>query len=188
MTAHALFGIAAGVLSIWAYPIYIADILRGNTKPSRITWWVLTLSNSMIAISYFASGARDTIWIPVSYSVGFFVIALFSVKYGEGGWSRLDIFSVSGVVASALLWYVFNSPEIALLAVVLVEFFGLVPTIAKTYRQPSSESRLAWTIATVASLLNIFAIESWTIAVATYPFYVFITNGLVAYLSSRNRV
>jgi hypothetical protein len=187
MTAHGLIGIAAGTLSFVAYPIYIAEILRGNTKPSAVTWWILALSNVMLAGSYFASGARDTMWIPVSYSCGFLAVAVLSLKYGEGGWTTLDKLCLCGAMGSVLPWYFFNSPQITLLCIVMVECFGLVPTIRKTYRRPLSESRAAWIIATVGGLLNVCAIETWTLAVAAYPFYVLVTNGAVAYLASSPR-
>jgi hypothetical protein len=187
MTAHGVMGIAAGILSLAAYPIYITEILRGITKPSLVTWWILALSNVLLAASYFASGARDTIWIPVSYSAGFLTVAVLSLKYGEGGWTTLDKLCLSGAISSVLAWYFLNSSQIALLCIVLVEFFGLIPTISKAYRRPLSESRAAWIIATVGGLLNVCAIETWTLAVAAYPFYVLVTNGAVAYLTSSPR-
>ena len=187
MTMYALFGIAAGVLAFVAYPIYIRDILHGNTKPSRVTWWILTISNALLVASYYASGARDTIWIPVSYSIGFFSIAILSLKYGEGRWTILDYACLTGAIASALAWALFDSAETALFMIIAVDFFGLVPTIYKSYLRPWTENRTAWIIAAVASLLNIFAIESWTFIISTYPVYVLLTNGLVAYFLIRSR-
>jgi len=181
MSITALFGIAAGILSLTAYPIYVRDILRGNTKPSRVTWWILTLSNLLLTASYYVSGARDTIWIPISYSIGFLLIAILSIKYGEGGWTILDYACLAGALASALAWVFFNSAEIALYMIIIVDFFGLMPTIYKSYLRPLTENKTAWVLATAASLLNIFAIESWTLAISTYPIYILITNALVAY-------
>lgn len=188
MTIQAFFGIAAGVLTFVAFPIYTLDIMRGNTKPSRVTWWILTLSNVLLAASYYVSGARDTIWIPISYSIGFLLIAMLSIKYGDGDWTAVDYVCLAGAIASALAWALFNSAEIALFMIIVVDFFGLVPTIYKSYLRPWTENRTAWIIATIASLLNIFAIESWTFVIATYPLYVLITNALVAFFIVRSRV
>ncbi len=63
MTFHAVLGIIAGVLAFGVNPLYVIDIVRGKTKPSRVTWWVLALLNGLLVFSYFSSGARDTIWI-----------------------------------------------------------------------------------------------------------------------------
>lgn len=179
MINHELVGIVAGVLSFIAYPIYIKDILAGNTKPSRVTWWVLALLNAVLVAAYYGSGARDTIWIPVSYAFGFTVIALLSLKYGEGGWERTDSVALIGAGISLLLWWLLQSAEIALFLIILTDFIGLLPTIVKSFKRPWTESRFSWGVAFVASALNILAIEKWTLPVSSYPIYVAITNGLI---------
>jgi hypothetical protein len=176
---QALFGIAAGIVSFIAYPIYFVDIIKGNTKPSRVTWWVLTLLNIALSISYFASGARTTIWIPISYSVGFFFVALLSLKYGEGSWEKSDLACLAGAILSIAVWFLSRSPEIALYFIIATDFIGLAPTIYKSFKRPWTESRLSWSVAAAASLLNIFAIETWSFAIAFYPVYVFATNAVI---------
>jgi hypothetical protein len=178
---HQVLGICAGLLQLTALPIYLRDIFRGGTKPSRVTWWILCFLNIMIAASYFASGARATIWIPVAYAVGFFVIAVLSIKYGEGKWTSFDRICVAGAIVAACIWWFANIPQLALYLLVLIDFFGLLPTIIKTYQKPDTENRTSWVIATIASAINVVAIEAWTVAIALYPLYVVITNGIVLY-------
>jgi len=176
---HVVFGITAGVLSFVAYPIYIADILRGETKPNRVTWWVLALLNGALSAAYYASGARDTIWIPLSYTLGFTVVALLSFKYGEGGWKRTDSVIFLGAVISLVAWWLLQSAEIALYLIIATDLTGLAPTILKTYRRPWTESKFSWTVAFIASAINILAIEQWRPAISLYPMYVAITNGII---------
>ncbi len=178
---HYILGIAAGLLQATALPIYVRDIFRGGTKPSRVTWWVLALLNAILAVSYYASGARATIWIPIVYAAGFLLIAILSVKYGEGKWTTFDRTCLGGaLVAGLILWFA-RSPQLALYTTIIIDFFGLLPTIIKSYQRPYTENRASWTIATIASLLNVLAIERWGVAIAVYPLYVFITNGLILY-------
>ncbi|MDB5195278.1 MAG: hypothetical protein JWO84_462 [Parcubacteria group bacterium] len=179
MTIQALFGIAAGILSFVAYPVYIRDILRGETKPSKVTWWVLAFLNAALTASYYASGARDTIWIPISYTLGFSVVAFLSLKYGEGNWEKSDWICLTGAAVSLFLWWFLQSAEVALYLIIITDFIGLVPTIYKTYKRPWTESRLSWSIALIASALNVIAIEDWSPAISFYPFYVVITNALI---------
>ncbi len=176
MTFYAVMGILAGVLSFVAYPIYIRDILRGITKPSKVTWWILALLNGVITASYYASGARDTIWIPVSYTIGFSVIAFLSLKYGEGSWEKSDWICLAGACISLLAWWFLQSAEVALYLLIVTDFIGLAPTIYKSYKRPWTESKASWVVAALASILNILAIESWTVSISSYPVYVAITN------------
>lgn len=179
MTLQAVFGIAAGLLSFVAYPIYIRDILRGETKPSKVTWWILALLNAALAASYYAAGARDTIWIPISYTIGFTVVAFLSLQYGEGNWEKSDWICLLGAVISLFVWWILQSAEIALYLIIITDFIGLAPTIYKTYKRPWTESRLSWTIALAASALNVVAIERWVPAISLYPLYVLVTNAFI---------
>jgi hypothetical protein len=176
---HAVIGIAAGVLAFTAAPIYWLDILRGHTKPSRITWWLLSILNAVIVASSYVSGARDTLWIPAAYSLMFFITGILSIKYGEGGWSGLDRFCLAGAVLALGLWWLLQSPQLTLIITILVDFFALVPTLVKSYKEPDTEGKTAWIVAASASALNIFAIEAWIWTIYLYPVYVFVTNSLI---------
>lgn len=181
MSIQALFGVAAGILQVVAGFWYVRSIVRGETKPNRVTWWIIALVNGMIAVSYFAAGARATIWLPAVYAASFAVIGVLSLKYGEGPVSlnAVDRISLGGALASAVVWAVVRSPVPALFMNMATEFIGLVPTINKSYRRPWTENRVSWILATFASLLNVFAIGEWTVVIALYPIYVFITNLII---------
>lgn len=179
MSFHALVGIVAGIVSLTAYPVYIRDILRKQTRPNKVTWWILALLNGMLSVSYYMAGARDTIWIPISYTTGFTVIAIISLKYGEGTWKKSDWICLAGALFSLLVWWILQSAEIALYLIIITDFIGLAPTMYKTLKRPWTESKQSWVIALVASSLNIIAIEQWTPAIYLYPIYVLVTNALI---------
>jgi hypothetical protein len=179
MTIQGVIGIIAGLLAFCAIPIYVIDILRGNTKPSKVTWWMLALLNIAITASYFASGARDTIWIPFAYAVGYIFVALLSIKYGEGTWERTDFICLVGALIGIAAWWFFQSAYVALAILIVADFLALAPTIKKAYLRPQTESKLAWGIAVFASALNLLALENWSLHLSLYPIYIFITNALV---------
>src|SRR3989338_7300463 len=110
-----IIGLVAGFLSFSAYVLYIITTLRGKTKPNKATWWILTLIGVMIASSYYAEGARDTMWIALSYVAGPLVIAFLSLRYGEGTWERLDKICLAVAIASVVIWYLSNSALLVLI-------------------------------------------------------------------------
>ncbi|MDE2133926.1 MAG: hypothetical protein KGJ49_04945 [Alphaproteobacteria bacterium] len=175
---HEAFGITAAVLSFVTCPMYVLAIVRGQTKPDRVTWWVLAFVSGMIASTYHAVGARETLWLPVEYTLSFLIVAFFSIRYGDGPprLHLLDRICVAGAIASGLIWWALNSPAIALLACIVTEFIGLFPTIVKAYARPWTENRPAWIIATVASALNVLALTSYGLTLSAYPIYVLATN------------
>lgn len=187
MSFHEWFGIAAGVLAFAAYPVYIRDILKRGTQPNRATWWILTLSSTILAASYYASGARSTIWIALAYVMGNLTIAFFSLRYGDGKLTIFDRVCLIVAIGSVFLWLASGSPLYALVINIFIDFLGLLPTIYKTYAKPSSESRRAWLMDAVASIFAVLAIEQWTIILALYPTYLLIANFFIAELSLRTK-
>lgn len=178
----AITGKVAGIISLAAFVPYIVAIFRRETKPNRATWLIWTVVGFMLAISYYSSGAKHTIWVPVSYLIGPFITALLSIKYGEGGWTRFDRYCLLGAGASLVLWWMFNSPLVALLINIFIDLLGSLPTIKKAYHEPEKEDRLAWALFFIGNIVNLFAVGIWTFAIAVYPVYMFLGSSLIAAL------
>ena len=185
-------GLISGIISFWAYLIYIFAILRGQTKPSRSTWWILTLVGALILGSAYSLGARESIWIQLSYVVGPFIVAILSVKHGEGqGFSRLDIVCIFGALISASFWIIFNSPLIGLIGSIGVDFIGLIPTLKKSFFKPEEESPESWLTETFASFINMLAVTAWFSLEHKdwiYALYLFSVNGLITLFLWRKRL
>lgn len=182
MINEQILGIVAGLLSFSAYSLYILTTIFGKTKPNRATWWILTLIGILIASSYYAEGARATMWIALSYVLGPFIIALTSLKWGEGRWEKLDKWCLGLALVSAPIWYIFNSALLVLGINIFLDFIGLLPTIKKSYLRPEGENRPAWTLESLAGLLNIFAVERWIFSITFYPIYLLAINGIITIL------
>jgi hypothetical protein len=178
-TWHSVLGMGAGFFSILCVVPYIITILKGKTRPSRATWWIWFVLSSTISLSYYSTGATTTIWLPVCGGLGQLVVALLSLKYGEGGWSRFDRVCLMGVGISLLLWWGFNAPFVALLCNLIIDLLGAMPTILKSYREPHKESLLTWSLYLTGSILNLFAVEHWSITLAMFPLYIFIVNAAI---------
>ncbi len=178
----AIAGRVAGILALAGGIPYIIAILRKQTKPNKATWWIWTVVGFTLGASYYSSGADHTIWVPVSYIIGPFVVAILSLKYGEGGWTRFDRICLLGAVISVALWWMSNSPLIALCINLFIDFMGALPTIRKSYYKPEGEDRSAWIIFLIGNTVNLFAVEKWTFAIAAYPIYMFVADCLIVTL------
>ncbi len=177
-----LFGLTAGIISFFAYLIYIISIFRGKTRPNRATWWILTFVGIVTGLSYYFSGAVDTIWVPIADIFGIFIIAVLSIKFGEGGTSKFDISCFIVSVIGLILWYIFKSPVVALILNLLMDFVGILPTIKKSYLEPTGESKISWAMTFIGNVLNFGAVTSTTFGILLYPIYMSITSGAVAVL------
>lgn len=183
-----LSGVLAGLLSIVASILYIIGIFRKDEKerikPNRATWFIWAIVGWIILLSYRASGAEETIWVPVGYALGSTVIFLLSIKYGVGGWSRLDRRCLLAAGLSLVLWVALGA-TVALVAALLIDLAGFVPTLEKSWSSPQTEGRLAWGTGAIANLFNILAVKEWGFAVAIHPAYMFLAHILIVILLFR---
>ncbi len=178
--AKVIFGLVAGVIAFLAYIVYIISIFRGGSKPNRATWWIWAFMGLVVGLSYYFSGAVNTIWVPVVEFLGPFLIAILSLKYGEGGIDdKTDIICLIGAFISILLWIIFKNPVVALVTNLVVDSFALIPTIKKSYLRPEGEDFWAWFGTGVADSLNMFAVERFSFAILLYPIYMLVSDLII---------
>ncbi len=178
-------GLIAGAIGFLAFVPYILEAIQRKTRPNRATWIIWAILGIIIAASYWASGARETVWAPAAYAVGITAVALISVKYGEGGWTALDIACLLGAGAGLIVWWLTSEPEFSLYLTIAIDAIGAIPTIRKSYERPESESRSSWLMFLAANTLNLFAIREWSAAIASYPVYVFLLDIVILALLFR---
>lgn len=182
LTWQAIIGPIAGIIGLIGFFPYFLEIFRGQTKPNRASWWIWGILGVILGISYYSSGATHSIWVPLCYAVCQLVTATLSLKFGEGGWSRLDLQCLIGAGISLLLWWILDSALIAMMACLVIDLFGAVPTLKKSYLKPDSESFLSWSIFFIANSLNLLAIGQWNFALSAYPLYLFFLSGSLVFI------
>ncbi len=172
-------GKLAGVISLSAYAPYILSILRKETKPNRASWIIWAIVSTIIALSYREAGASYAFLAPVGYVIGSTIVFILSIRHGVGGWTPFDRRCLIGAAISLVLWWVFNSPMSALLINLFINLLGTLPTMRKAWYQPETESKVAWSLFSLGSIINLFAVESWTFSMAVYPVSMIFLIGMV---------
>ncbi|PSB56034.1 hypothetical protein C7B77_13175 [Chamaesiphon polymorphus CCALA 037] len=178
---------AAGLILLLGNIPYILSIRRGDTRPNRVTWGIWTTIGFILVGSYYAIGATNTLWLPIAQVISQLIITCYAFKYSKGRWQRLDRICLAGAGLSLLLWWRSGSPLVALAMNIAMDILGAIPTIKKIYYEPDSEDLLFWVMAFSASVLNLLAIESFTLSFLLFPLYLFMLNITVLILLTRPR-
>ena len=186
-TFKIIFGIIAGMLVFVAYIWYCKAIIKGTTKPNRMTWITIALISWVLLLTYKAGGADTTIWAPLGEAVAASVVAFLSIGRGVGGFEKTDIICFVGVIGSFILWQISGLSIVGLVSSLLVDTFALYPTIEKSWGKPNEEDRLAWTMTQIGNTLNILAINQLTLAILIYPIWRFLLDGVVVYALYRKK-
>lgn len=182
-----LFGILSGTVILFGGPPYLFDILRGKTKPQRTTWFIWTFLGSISFTSQLKLGAHWSLVYVGLNAAGNLAVFLLSLKYGTGGWRKLDIFALVIASIGVAMSFVFTSPLIALTGSIVADFAGTSLTLYKTFLDPDSETSITWFFLGTSSLFAAMAVGTWDLSLLLYPVYIsIVTYGvLVAQWLSR---
>jgi hypothetical protein len=181
MTIQSWLGMIAGVLTLTGFIPYWWAIVRGQTRPNRATWWIWTIVGIIIAVSYRASGATSTMWVPITYVIGPFCTALLAIKFGADGWTKLDTICMVGVGVGLILWGVYRSPHLTLGLNIGIDFLGALPTIRKSIRDPDSEDLFSWLLFAIANIINLLAVDLWEWQIIVYPIYMVLITTIICW-------
>ena len=184
MSIAEISGYAAGVILTIGLVIYLVAIVMGKVSSNRVTWGIWILVNILLFFSYYElNGIVTSIWVPLVYLFGVVAIFLFLLKFGEPGyWSWVEKVALVGVSLIFILWFIYQSPLATLTFTLLIDILGAIPLIVTVWKNPRADYAPAWYLGFVANVLNLFAIEQWDYANASYPIYLALLTLIVATL------
>ena len=122
------------------------DTVRGNTQPNRVSWMLWTLA-PMIA---FAAEVTQSVGLQslLTFAIGFGPLLVVCASFLDPkAYARVTPFDVlCGALSLIALvaWAVTGTGNVAIFLSILADFFGAVPTLRKSYRDPESEHAVAF--------------------------------------------
>jgi hypothetical protein len=175
-----VLGALAGIISALDAAPYIRDVLRGTTRPHRGAWLIWSTLAIVALASQAADGAEWSIVMVAAQAVATSVIFAFSIRRGEGGFSRRDVVLLTIAALGIGGWVISSTPVVATACVVFADTLGVCLMLPKTWRDPASETVATFALASAAGLLSAFAVGALDVSLLLYPVYFFAANGLIA--------
>ena len=189
MDFASVLGFIAGLFLISGYFPYIYEIIKNKTVPNRASWFIWSLSTAILFFGVDQTGTNEAIWVPIADALGAFIIFVLSIPKGVGGWKKSDRISLAVCFASLLIWWYTGNPLIALFMNLSVYISGYIPTIAKSIKNPKTESLSAWTLFFIGVILNLATViigNDTGFAVWLYPIVLVATVGTLYYFLIRD--
>jgi uncharacterized membrane protein len=79
-----------------------------------------------------------------------------------------------------VLWLVFNSPALAVVATIAIDVVGALPTLKHSWQKPHEETAITFLGGCIGALCTILAATNWQITAIAYPVYLTVMNGAFA--------
>ncbi len=154
-----------------------------------MTWFIWCV---LLSIAFFAQLSKGGTWSLITTAVdllGVVIIFILSIKYGVGGATKLDKLVLAGAGVGLVLWYFTSEPLFALLITIFIDFIAGLLTIIKTYKQPETETFIAYMICGTGGLLGALAVGKYNFSLLIFPVWICLFNyaiGMTVIFGRRN--
>lgn len=114
------------------------------------------------------------------------LVVILGFTYGDRKFERFDIVCQLGAIVGVVLWVMFDSPEMAVIAAVTIDFVGALPTVKHSWQEPHEETWITFFVSGLGGLATVLALETWNVTGAVYPVYIFIMSMAIAVIILRS--
>lgn len=175
MNLQTLFLTFSTILNVIAPITYAVSILKGKTKPHRMTrfivFFVLALNFLSIVAAHGNMGAIVFAGISSAQATVIFILSLWR---GMGGIHRFDLACLVIAAVGILGWKLTGNPVIGVWFSILADFAAYLPAFVKTWHHPHTESPWYFLLGAVASFLSLIAYKIETVSI--FQIYIIVTS------------
>jgi len=178
--------IASLVVSVAANIPYIRETIQGKVRPERISWLLWTLLG---ATYYFSAVIADGATLfTFGELIGPVLIFILALKFGVGGKSRFDLYSLAVALVAFILLFVLKGVLISLILALVVDSIGAMLTIRKLLIDPASESKSFWGMGAIASVLALLSLEKFNPETMLFPVYVLMISSFIIWKANPTKI
>ena len=170
----------AAVITLLGTFVYAFDIMRGKTKPNRITWTLWTLIPLIIFFAQIAEGVGVASIFTLSYAVGPFIVVATSFANKHSYW-KLTLFDyVCGAISllAIILWVITGDGIVDIVFSIIADFAASIPTLRKGLRAPKTESIIVYIVGIISAVITLLTLHSYDLAKALFALYILVNNVL----------
>lgn len=181
-----VFLVIASVLTIASVVPYLIDILKGSTKPNLVSWITWTLLTGIATAAELAAGEYVAALFTAAAVVETgLVVAVGICKRAYVAYARFDVICQLSAIVGIVLWQLFDSPAIGVLASVIIDLIGALPTIRHSWQRPHEETWQTFAMCFVGATFGLLALDSFNAVSLPYPIYLvvinLVTSGVIIY-------
>lgn len=178
------FVILGALLQLIGVLDYIKATLKGTTKPNRVSWFLWALAPMLAFSAQLSEGVGPQALVAFTVGFGPLLVLFASFKNEKAYWKLGKFDYVCGALSlmGLLLWLVTGEGSIAIFLSILADGFAYLPTIVKSYKNPESESHLAYTFTAANAGIGLLTLSRWSFADYGFGVYLVIINVITASL------
>lgn len=176
------FLVIASLITVIGVLPYAWDIIKGKSKPNIVSWMTWTLLTGIATAAAIAGHEYVAAIFTTSAVIATGIIVVLGLKYGYVKYTYFDYLCQLGAVVGIILWQIFDSPTIGVLASVTIDFIGALPTVRHSWQKPSEETWITYAMSGVGGIFAILALDTYNLISLPYAVYIVLINILLTFI------
>ncbi len=174
-----LFVFLASAVTIVGVIPYLRDIIKGKTKPNIVSWITWTLLTGIATIAELVGHEYHTAIFTAAAVLETGSVVVLGLLKGYVKYTRFDYVCQASAIVGLFLWWLFNSPAVAVVAAVVIDAIGVLPTIRHSWNQPGEETWISFALAGLGGVFAVLALSTYNWTNLPYPLYIALVNPIV---------
>ena len=170
----------SAVLTIYAAVPYLVDVARGTTKPRLVSWFVWFIIPLIGAAAALAAHQIPAAIYTFLAALGCGLVVVIGFRYGDRSFERLDIVCLCGAAIGLALWLLLKSPSLAVVASILTDLIGGIPTLKHAWRHPGEENWPSYALYGAGAAITLLVADHHLFSAIAYPLYLGLFDTSVA--------
>jgi hypothetical protein len=184
-----IFLILAAVVTVVGVVPYLRDILRGSTRPNLVSWITWTLLTGIATAAEISAHEYVAAIFTASAVVETLLVVLFGLRHGYVKYTRFDVVCQVAAVVGIILWQIFNSPVLGVIAAVTIDFIGALPTFRHSWLKPHEETWQTFALSGLGGAFALVALTTHNWISLPYAVYIVVVNIVIsAVIITRGKV
>ena len=179
----------AVLIQLVGVSFYIRGMIKGGTKPNRMTWSIWALAPLIGSWLSWRAGSGLSV-LPV-FMAGFnpVIVLVFSFIIKNGYWriTKFDIYCGVLAILALVMWILTKSFSISILFAILSDALAAFPTLVKSWKYPETETASAYLGGIIANILGLFIIREWSFPIYSMGVYFILINLMIVFSIYRNK-
>ena len=182
--SKAAFGILSSACVLFGGIPYLNDIIKKRAHPHLLSWVGWGFLTTLGAFAMLAEGSTWATALLFGNTAICLLIVLGAIISKTGVWSTglQDYVFFGAGLLGIVLWQTLDMPILALICAILADICFGVPTIIKTFKDPTTETPFVWVMSVVSEIFGLLALQNLSFHEAAYPIYLFIYDSTVLLL------
>ena len=155
---------------------YIANIIKGKTVAHVYTWLIWAILQTIAFVAQIKNGAGFGAAYGMAGLLVCYSVVFLSLKNGLKHIKKIDTFCLVLALTSMVIYVGLKNPLLAVIMATSTNFIGFLPTLRKTFVDPTSETVSAYLSGGIGALLSILALQNYSIITTLYLINIILTD------------